>query len=245
MLPFRKRKFNELNNDSGRQRQQTVKHRCDNYEDLSNDEIKERLLKSIINEIHVRNNVEHWFETDRTLLHFTRQHASLLAKYTLLKLELELYQNSVNLTESVLPWLSSMSKALLARNNINEQFFRIQKYLTRQCKSTEEAFRDIAEKLTQSISIQQQQQLSKSSTVDMNLLVSVIVMFVRQDQQEYNIELIKKRHLLMLNARDIRLLYEFYHLQPNGPQVMLMISIIALFIVIVRFFYLIYSIQHH
>jgi hypothetical protein len=51
-------------------------------------------------------------------------------------------------------------------------------------------------------------------------------MFVREDQQRFNDEFIKKRHLLMLNAKDVRLVHEFYHLQPDWQQVIVFSSIL-------------------
>jgi hypothetical protein len=58
----------------------------------------------------------------------------------------------------------------------------------------------------------------------MKLLTSSILIFVRQDQQRLNVKLIKKRHLLMLNVKDICLLHEFYDLQPDSEQVIIFVS---------------------
>ena len=91
-------------------------------------------------------------------------------------------------------------------------------------KNTEEEFRTMIEKLAKSIS--DQQQILSSSKVDMKLLTSSILIFVRQDQQRLNVGIIKKRHLLMLNVKDICLLHEFYYLQPDSEQVIVFSSIL-------------------
>lgn len=193
-----------------------------NYENLSDHEIQERLLQTITYDIYLRIKVNQWLETDRTLLLFIRQHASLLANYFSLQMELELYQSYAKITEPHLSWLSTMSETLLARNSIDVQFFQIQKYINKQLKNTEEEFRAMTEKLAKSIS--DQQQILSSSQVDMKLLTSSILTFVRQDQQRLNVKLIKKRHLLMLNVKDICLLHEFYDLQPDSEQVIVFFS---------------------
>jgi hypothetical protein len=217
----RKRKLNDEIMEEQEDEGEEEKRRL-NYENLSDHEIQERLLQTITYDIYLRIKVNQWLETDRTLLLFIRQHASLLANYFSLQMELELYQSYVKMTESHLSWVSTMSKTLLARNTINVQSFQIQKYINQQLKNAEEEFRIKTEKLAKSISDQQQR--ISSSKVDMKLLTSSILIFVRQDQQRLNVKLIKKRHLLMLNVKDICLLHEFYDLQPDSEQVIIFVS---------------------
>jgi len=217
----RKRKLNNEIMEEHEEKEEEEKRQW-NYENLFDHEIQERLLQTITYDIYLRIKVNQWLETDRTLLLFIRQHASLLANYFSLQIELELYQSYAKMTESHLSWLSTMSKTLLTRNTINVQFFQIQKYINKQLKNTEEEFRTRTEKLAKSIS--DQQQISSSPKVDMKLLTSSILIFVRQDQQRMNVGLIKKRHLLMLNVKDICLLHEFYDLQPDSEQVIVFFS---------------------
>ncbi|CAF3661025.1 unnamed protein product [Rotaria sp. Silwood1] len=96
----RKRK---LNDEIVKQQEEEEETQRLNYENLSDNEIKERLLKTIIYDFFLRIKVNQWLETDRTLLLFIRQHASLLVTYCSLKMELELYQSYINMTESLLP----------------------------------------------------------------------------------------------------------------------------------------------
>ena len=187
------------------------------YGNMSDVDIKERLFKTMANDVHLQNKIKQWLESDITLLPFVRQHASLLAQYSSLKMELDLYQSYINMTDSVLDWLSGMSNTLIRRNNINDQFFEIQTYIDQQRKKTEDQFRNIEEKLAKSL--HGQQQGTAASQIDVRLVTSFILVFARQDQQQFNVEFIKKRHLLMLNAKDVLLVHEFYHLQPSIRQV--------------------------
>lgn len=187
------------------------------YGNMPDVDIKERLFKTMKNDVHLQNKIKQWLESDITLLPFVRQHASLLAQYSSLKMELDLYQSYINMTDSVLDWLSGMSNTLIRRNNINDQFFKIQTCIDQQRKKTEDQFRSVEEKLAQSLRYGQQG--TAASQIDVRLVTSFILVFVRQDQQQFNVEFIKKRHLLMLNAKDVRLVHEFYHLQPSIRQV--------------------------
>ena len=188
------------------------------------------MLGNICLHIHIHQ----WLENDPILFQFIRQHASLLTKYSSLKLELELYQNYMKMTEPRLPWLSTLSKTLFIRNHIQyEEFFQIQKYINKLLKNTEEEFKIITEKLAKSITDQHhhQQQISSSTTttsskVDIKILTSLIVTLVQEDQQHLNIEFIKKQHLLMLNVKDISLIHDFYYLQPSFDQVIISSSIL-------------------
>ena len=191
------------------------------YGNMSDVDIKERLFKTMANDVHLQNKIKQWLESDITLLPFVRQHASLLAQYSSLKMELDLYQSYINMTDSVLDWLSGMSNTLIRRNNINDQFFEIQTYIDQQRKKTEDQFRSVEEKLAQSLRYGQQG--TAASQIDVRLVTSFILVFVRQDQQQFNVEFVKKRHLLMLNAKDVRLVHEFYHLQPSIRQVIIVL----------------------
>jgi len=203
------------------------------YEKLPKDEIKKRLFKIIIYDDQTQNKVNQWLETDRTLLPFIQQYASLLAKYYFCKMEIGLYQSSINMTQSMLLWLQTMSDALLQHNNINyDQFLKIRKYITKELKTSENEFEILIEKLAKLMSDQQKQQqqhmssLSSSTfaNIDILFLRSLIVSFVREDQERYNIEFIKKRHLLMLYAKDISLAHDFYYLQRNAQHVIIFLS---------------------
>ena len=187
------------------------------YWTLSDDDLKERLLKTMKAEVYLRDQIQQWLETDITSLAIVREHASLLAKYSSLKVDLELYQVYIHMTQSTLGWLSGMSKTLLKRLNINDRLFKIQKRINQQWKRTEEQLRNIEQKLAKSSQCQQQEPVS--SAVDMHWVTSSIVMLVREDQQQLNDQYLKKRHLLMLNAKDIRLVHEFHQLQPSIRQV--------------------------
>jgi hypothetical protein len=187
------------------------------YGNLSDDVIKERLFQTMNNNIPVQHKIKEWLEKDHVLLVFIRQHASLLAQYSSLKMKVELYQSYTHMTQPVLDWLSGMSKNSIKCNNINENFFKIQTYINKQLKNSEEQFRNIREKLAQSK--QYQSPMTTASEIDLRLITSGILLFVRQDQQRFNIEYIKKRYLLMLNVKDVRLVQEFYHLKPNIRQV--------------------------
>jgi hypothetical protein len=147
------------------------------YENLSDDEIKDRLFNTMFHDFHLRTKVNRWLETDRTPLLFIRQHASLLAKYFSLKIEIERYQSYIKMTESVLPWLSGMSKTLFQRNNINDQFFQIQKYTNKQLKNSEKEFAIITEKLAKAMADQQQVMSSSSSEIDYEI-VNIIDCYV-------------------------------------------------------------------
>ncbi|CAF4235866.1 unnamed protein product, partial [Adineta steineri] len=61
-------------------------------------------------------------------------------------------------------------------------------------------------------------EMNTSSRIDIRQIMSLMHKFIEQDQHEFNIELKKKRYLLMLNIKDIRLIHEFYHLQPTFEQ---------------------------
>ena len=191
------------------------------YWTLSDDDIKERLLKTMKNEVHLRDQIQQWFETDMTSLPFVREHASLLAKYSSLKMYLELYQVYIHMTQSTLGWLSGMSKTLLKRLDINDRLFKMQKSIKKQLKHTEAQFENINQKLAKSS--QCQQQGTTSSKINVQWVKSLIVMLVREDQQQFDDQYLKKRHLLMLNAKDIRLVHEFHHLQPSIRQVTLLL----------------------
>lgn len=189
------------------------------YGTMSNDEIRERVLKTLTKEMHLHNKVKQWLATDVRLFPMIRQHASLLAKYSSLKMELELYRSYRQMTESLLDWLSTMSKKLIRCYNINDQFFRIQTFIDEHLKLAEQQFPTIEEKLAKSLPYQQRG--VASSEIDMRLITSLIVMFVRDDEQQGNVEYVKKRHLLLLNAKDIRLVHDFFHLQPSIRQLTL------------------------
>ena len=190
------------------------------YGNMSDVDIKERLFKTMANDVHLQNKIKQWLASDITLLPFVRQHASLLAKYSSLKMEFDLYQSYINMTDSVLDWLSGMSNTLIRRNNINDQFFAIQTYIDQQRKKTEDQFRSVEEKLAESLRYGQQG--TAALQIDVRLVTSFILVFVRQDQQQFNVEFIRKRHLLMLNAKDVRLVHEFYHLQPSIRRVIVL-----------------------
>ncbi|CAF1316513.1 unnamed protein product [Rotaria sordida] len=162
----------KLNDEIAKQHEEEEETQRLNYENLPDNEIKERLLKTIIYDFFLRIKVNQWLEIDRTLLLFIRQHASLLVTYSSLKMEL----------------------------------------------NSEKEFGIITEELAKSISDQQQLSSSSSSTVDIKLITSSILIFVREDLQRLNLKLIKKRHLFMLNVKDICLLHEFYYLQPDSQQ---------------------------
>ena len=189
------------------------------YWKLSDNDIKERLLKTMKTEVHLRNQIQRWLETDVTSLSFVREHASLLAKYSSLKMYFELYQVYIHMTQPTLGWLSGMSKTLLKRININDRLFNIQKHIKKQLDHTERQFENIKRKLAKSS--QCEKQGTASSKVDAQWVKSFIVMVVREDQQQFDDQYLKKRHLLMLNAKDIRLVHEFHHLQPSIRQVTL------------------------
>ncbi|CAF3242894.1 unnamed protein product [Rotaria sp. Silwood2] len=108
------------------------------YNNLSNDDIKERFLLIIQDPISLRNQIKQWLETDTTLLVFIRQNATLLAQYYSLKTELQLYQTYINMTQSVFDWLSTMPQILIKRFNINKNFFKIQSYINKQLKNSEQ-----------------------------------------------------------------------------------------------------------
>lgn len=194
-----KRKLNDLEDPMMKHKEAEEKLRYD-YGTISDDAIKERLFKTMTYDVHRRIKINQWLETDKTLLLFIRQHASLLAQYGSFKMELELHQSYINMTQSVLDWLSGMSEKLFIRNNINEKFFKLQIYVNKQLKKSKEQFENIEEKLAKSIEYQEQMTTSSSSEIDIRLITSLIVMFVRQDQQRFNLEFITKRYLLMLNA---------------------------------------------
>ena len=212
----RKIKLSELEDQMMKQQEDEERLRYD-YGTISDDAIKERLFKTMTYDVHLRIKINQWLETDKTLLLFIRQHASLLDKYGSFKMELELHQSYINITQSVLDWLSGMSEKLFIRNNINDKFFKLQIYINKQLKKSKEQFKNIEEKLAKSL--QYQEQMTTSSEIDIRLITSLIVMFVRQDQQRFNVEFITKRYLLMLNAKDVRLVHEFFHLQPSLRQV--------------------------
>jgi hypothetical protein len=191
------------------------------YCTLSDDDIKERFLKAMKAEVHLRDQIQQWLETDMTSSPFVREHASSVAKYSSLKMYLELYQVYIHMTQSTLGWLSGIFKKLLERININDRLFEIQKNINKQLKHTEEQFENIKQKVAKSS--QCEKQGTTSSKVDVQWVKSLIVMLVREDQQQFNDQYLKKRHLLMLNAKDIRLVREFYHLQPSIRQVTLLL----------------------
>ena len=132
-------------------------------------------------------------------------------------MELDLYQRYINMTDSVLDWLSGMSQTSIRRNHMDDQFFEIQTYIDKQRKQTEDQLRNVEERLAKSLHYGQPG--TASSQIDVRLVTSFILVFVRQDQEPFTVEFIKKRHLLMLNAKDVRLVHEFYHLQPSIRQV--------------------------
>ena len=215
------------------------------YQKLSDNEIKERLLRKIAptsDDVYLSIRVHQWLEKHQILFQFIREHASLLAQYFSLKMELELYQSYMKMTEPILPWLSTLSKPHLMRNYLNyDRFFQIQKSVTRQLKISEEKFKIITQNLAKSISDQQQTSSSSSSEVDIKTLTSLIIKLVQEDQERLNIEFIKKRNLLMLNVKDIFLLHEFYYLQPNSEQVMILLLLLLPLPLNYQFF--IYQIQ--
>ncbi|CAF1344554.1 unnamed protein product [Adineta steineri] len=186
------------------------------YENMSDNDIKERLLKIIMNDIYLRNKIKQRLETDKTLVLFIRQYASTLAKYSCLKSELELFQNYINMTQPIFDWLSGMSETLIKRNNINDNIFQIERYINKQSTVSEKQLKNIANKLA--IFTECQIEMNTSSRIDIRQIMSLMHKFIEQDQHEFKIELKKKRYLLMLNIKDIRLIHEFYHLQPTFPQ---------------------------
>ena len=172
-------------------------------------------------EVHLRDEIQQWLETDMNSLSFVREHATLLAKYSSLKMYLELYQVYIHMTQSTLGWLSAMSKTLLKRININSRLSKIQKHIKKQLEHTERQFENVKRKLAKSS--QCEKQGTTSSKVDMQWVKSLIIMLVREDQRQFDDQYLKKRNLLMLNAKDVRLVHEFHHLQPSIRQVTLLL----------------------
>ncbi|CAF4108998.1 unnamed protein product [Adineta steineri] len=210
----RKRKLDDFQNLSIKQEDQEKWQFT--YENMSDNDIKERLLKIIMNDIYLRNKIKQRLETDKTLVLFIRQYASTLAKYSCLKSELELFQNYINMTQPIFDWLSGMSETLIKRNNINDNIFQIERYINKQSTESEKQLKNIANKLA--IFTECQIEMNTSSRIDIRQIMSLMHKFIEQDQHEFNIELKKKRYLLMLNIKDIRLIHEFYHLQPTFSQ---------------------------
>ncbi|CAF1474708.1 unnamed protein product, partial [Adineta steineri] len=173
----RKRKLDDFQNLSIKQEDQEKWQFT--YENMSDNDIKERLLKIIMNDIYLRNKIKQRLETDKTLVLFIRQYASTLAKYSCLKSELELFQNYINMTQPIFDWLSGMSETLIKRNNINDNIFQIERYINKQSTESEKQLKNIANKLA--IFTECQIEMNTSSRIDIRQIMSLMHKFIEQD----------------------------------------------------------------
>lgn len=210
----RKRKFEEAHvKDSmmNKEHEEILQHE---YVNISDNVIIERFLDTFKSCTSYHNQIKQCLQTDKTLVKFVRQYALLLARYYSVKANLQFYVNYNQMTQNLLHWLSTMSNTLIERTNINKHIFHIQLHIKQEFKRHTEQLRIIHEKLLT------QQPMAISSTVDIPLIISCIVLFVRLDHQQlFKSTFSNKRQLLMLVAKDIQLVFEFFHMQPSTRQV--------------------------
>ena len=132
-------------------------------------------------------------------------------------MEQDFWKTYNNNTQIEVHWLSKMSETMLKCNNISETFLKTQNCMNKHLKIIENRLQQAVQKLNEHL--QEQQQVSKLSTIDMRLLTAVTIAFVRQDQSQLCKKYEEKNSELMLNVNDIRLVKEFYDLKPNDVQV--------------------------
>ena len=191
------------------------------YWNMTEHEFKERLFTTTSNDQRRQIKVKQWLETDVTLLQFIKQHACLVGDFYLLTMELDLYKTYINMTQPETLWFSQISISVIKYNKICQNLFKIHTYIKKQLKMIDSQLQKSTQKVIKFVQ-QEEQQVSTLSIMDMNLLKAFISTFVRQDQQQLNGELDKKRHLLMLNMNDVRLVKEFFDLKPSPQQVVLL-----------------------
>ena len=187
------------------------------YWNISDDELKERLIMIPSTNHRLQTNIQQWLETDVTLFQFIRQHASLIADFHSLNMELALCETYINMTQYEFAWLSRMSKPMITSKKISPKFFKTQIYIKKQLKSFKRQSKAVTEKLATFLC--QHQEVSSLSINDVNQLKGIITIFVQENQQQLYADIEKKKYLLMLNAYDVRLTKEFFDLNPSSQQV--------------------------
>jgi hypothetical protein len=187
------------------------------YWNISDDELKERLLMISSTNHRLQTNIQQWLENDVTLFQFIRQHASLIADFHSLNMELALCETYINMTHYEFAWLSRLSKAMIDSKKISPTFFKTQIYIKKQLKSFKRQSKAVTDNLV--TFTRQHQEVSSLSINDVNQLKGIITIFVQEKQQQLYADIEKKKNLLMLNAFDVRLTKEFFDLNPSSQQV--------------------------
>ncbi|CAF4069102.1 unnamed protein product [Rotaria sp. Silwood2] len=201
------------------------KVRCD-YWNMSDTEFSERLFNITKNDQHRQTKIKRWLERDVLLLQFIREHACLLADFYILKMELDLYDMYVNMTQSEFFWVSQMSPSMIQARTIDEQFLETHTDAKQHLEIIEKQFSQVKKNVINYVQRKEQQhQMSTLSITDMNLLKAFIITFIRQDQKCLHADSEQKKTSLLLNANDVRSVKEFYDLQPTSLQIRLACNI--------------------
>ncbi|CAF2652288.1 unnamed protein product [Rotaria sp. Silwood2] len=129
--------------------------------------------------------IKRWLENDVTILQFMQKHACLIADFYLTKMELDLYQMYMNMTESTLLLLSQMSQTMIKSYSIDPKYLQTDTYIKQQIKILETQNNKVQKNLIDYLQHQEQHQVSTLSKMDMILLRAFIFTFVQQDQQQY------------------------------------------------------------
>ncbi|CAF1489917.1 unnamed protein product [Adineta steineri] len=182
---------------------------------------------SIENKRYCIAKIRQWLEVDHTLSEIYRQHGYSIASVYSLIMEQDFWITYQSHTHVEVLWLSNMSKAMLEYHSISRVFFKIENFMNQQLKIIEkqlhEAFIILAEYLQKEE--EEKDQIFKSSTIDTSLLIATTIALVRHDQSPLHKKYEELTFQLILNVNDIRLVREFYGLNPDEVQIIYAASI--------------------
>ena len=146
-------------------------------------------------------------------LHFTRVYAQLVNNMFYLKLKQDFWNHYCKVIISEGIWSLTMSKQMVKENNLHRLQFMTQAKLETRQKAMIEQIEEAENELSK------HKQLAADHSIDIKRLLTVIPAFVRKGQHKLVQDFERKKLLLQLDAKEYRLVQQFFELNPSEDQV--------------------------
>lgn len=182
-----------------------------NFSTMSDVDFKKLLLSSSLNNWQ-RDLLNEYFYSNEDVVSFIRQLFHLTNMLNYVKLQYQQWSHYYNLGLDTGIWSGRVCPAMAFNNSMPMTYGQRKKLI----EQRQNHFKEQIQKFT--TELQQQKQLSNSN-INIDLLTIIANDFIEKGQYQLRLELERRQHILVFDAKDHELVDLFYKLKPRNAEV--------------------------